>query len=128
MDFNYEVIATMAADLSKQMLKLNNQLDKIIDKQNELRDPEEQQAAAVALIEEQKWDDAARLCAEQAKEATKRTKLEDDEHDIRDQLESLRSKLASAAEGKHAPESEGLKAVEQDDASDHSITDNSNAA
>ena len=119
MNMNYEVIATMAADLSKQMLKLNNQLDKIIDKQNELRDPDEQQAAAVALIEAQQWEEAAKLCAEQAKEAAKRTKLEDDERSIREQLETLRVQLAEAAEG-NASTSGGLKAVESatDDASD----------
>lgn len=117
MDFNYEVIATMAADLSKQMLKLNNQLDKIIDKQNELKDPQEQQAAAVALIEAQHWDDAAKLCAEQAKEAGKRTKLEEDERSIRDELEALRSQLAAAAEG-HTEASAELKAVESAATSD----------
>lgn len=119
MNMNYEVIATMAADLSKQMLKLNNQLDKIIDKQNELRDPDEQQAAAIALIEAQQWEDAAKLCAEQAKEAAKRSKLDDDERSLREQLETLRVQLAEAAEGNTASTS-GLKAVESasDDASD----------
>lgn len=113
MDFNYEVIATMAADLSKQMMKLNNQLDKIIDKQNELRDPQEQQEAAVALIEAQNWEEAAKLCAEQAKEAAKRTKLEEDEQQTRAQLESLRAELAAAAEGQTRPATE-LKAVDDD--------------
>ena len=50
MEFNYEVIAKMAADISKQMLRFNLQLDRVIDKQNELTDPEEQKAVAIELI------------------------------------------------------------------------------
>ena len=99
MDFNYEVIAKMAADISKQMLKLNNQLDKIIDKQNELSDPDEQKSAAVELINTDQWEEAAKLCAEQAKEAAKRIKLTEEETDIRTELESLREQLVGVSNG-----------------------------
>jgi predicted nuclease with TOPRIM domain len=99
MDFNYEVIAKMAADISKQMLKLNNQLDKVIDKQNELTDPDEQKDTAIALIQALKWDEASKLCAEQAKEEAKRTKLDEEETLIRTELESLREQLVSASNG-----------------------------
>jgi hypothetical protein len=99
MDFNYEVIAKMAADISKQMLKLNNQLDKVIDKQNELTDPDEQKDTAIALIQALKWDEASKLCAEQAKEEAKRTKLDEEETQIRVDLESLREQLVSASNG-----------------------------
>lgn len=99
MDFNYEVIATMAADLSKQMLKLNNQLDKIIDKQNELSDPDEQKTQAIALIEALQWEEASKLCAEQAKEEAKRTKLSEEETQVREQLESLREQLVVVSQG-----------------------------
>jgi hypothetical protein len=102
MDFNYEVIATMAADLSKQMLKLNNQLDKIIDKQNDLADPDEQKEKAVSLIQESQWEEAAKLCAEQAKEEAKRQKLDEEETSIREQLEILRSDLVEVSQGKVA--------------------------
>lgn len=99
MDFNYEVIAKMAADLSKQMLKLNNQLDKVIDKQNELADPEEQKQSAIELIEASNWEDAAKLCAEQAKETIKREKLDEEESQIRKDLEALREQLVAASNG-----------------------------
>lgn len=99
MDFNYEVIAKMAADISKQMLKLNNQLDKLIDKQNELSDPEEQKTAAIELINSSQWDEAARLCAEQAKEDAKRIKLDEEEAQIRTELESLREQLVGVSTG-----------------------------
>jgi len=99
MEYNYEVIAKMAADISKQMLKLNNQLDKLIDKQNELTDPEEQQAVAIELINDLKWDEASKLCAEQAKEGAKRTKLDEEESTIRTELESLREQLVGVSAG-----------------------------
>jgi hypothetical protein len=99
MDFNYEVIAKMAADISKQMLKLNNQLDKVIDKQNELTDPDEQKETAIELINELKWDEASKLCAEQAKEEAKRTKLDEEEGQIRVELESLREQLVGVSNG-----------------------------
>jgi len=99
MDFNYEVIAKMAADISKQMLKLNNQLDKLIDKQNELADPEEQKGAAIELINNSQWEEASRLCAEQAKEDAKRIKLDEEETQIRTALESLREQLVGVSTG-----------------------------
>jgi predicted nuclease with TOPRIM domain len=99
MDFNYEVIAKMAADISKQMLKLNNQLDKIIDKQNELSDPDEQKTAAIELINASQWDEAAKLCAEQAKEDAKRIKLDEEETQVRAELENLREQLVAASNG-----------------------------
>jgi hypothetical protein len=99
MTYNYEVIAKMAADISKQMLKLNNQLDKIIDKQNELTDPEAQQALAIELIEALQWDDAAKLCAEQGKEQGKRAKLAEEETQVRTELESLREQLVGVSAG-----------------------------
>ena len=99
MEFHYEVIAKMAADISKQMLRLNTQLDKIIDKQDELAAPDAQQAAAIALINELKWDDAARLCAEQAREAEKRVKLDSEEVQVRAALEALREQLVQVSNG-----------------------------
>lgn len=97
MTYNYEVIATMAADIAKQMLKLNNQLDKVIEKQNELTDADEQKLAAIELIENAKWEEAAKLCSDQFKEEAKRAKLQDEEENIRAELESLREALAEAA-------------------------------
>lgn len=114
MDFNYEVIAQMAADLSKNMLKLNNQLDKIIDKQNELTDPEEQKEQAIELINSGQWDEAAKLCAEQSKEETKRTKLNDDEANIREELESLRTQLVDVSQGQ-IPDTPSSSGTESDD-------------
>jgi hypothetical protein len=99
MEFHYEVIAKMAADISKQMLRLNTQLDKIIDKQDELAAPDAQQAAAIALINELKWDDAAKLCVEQAKEAEKRIKLDSEEVQVRAELEALRERLVRVSNG-----------------------------
>lgn len=99
MNYDYEVIAKMAADLSRQMQKLNNQLDRVIDKREELNDPQEQKGLAIALIEDLKWEEAARLCAEQAREQDKRTRLGDEESRIRGELEALRERLAAAANG-----------------------------
>ncbi len=99
MKFDYEVIAKMAADISKQMLKLNNQLDKVIDKQNELADAQEQKAIAIKYIEENQWEEAAKVCSEQAKEDIKRIKLSEEEQAIRIELESLRENLVSASNG-----------------------------
>lgn len=96
---NYEGIALMAADLSKQMIKLNNQLDKLIDKQNLLNDPAERKQEALALLEQEQWEAVAQLCAEQAKEEQKREKLAEEEQAIRDALEQLRQQLLATAEG-----------------------------
>lgn len=99
MDFNYEVIAKMAADISKQMLKLNNQLDKVIDKQSDLPDPDKQKDAAIELINNLQWEEASKLCAEQAKESAKLTKLDAEEKQIRVQLETLRKQLSGVSNG-----------------------------
>jgi len=99
MKYDYEVIARMAADLSKQMQKLNNQLDKVIDKREELSDPQEKKDEAIALVEALKWEEAAQLCAEQAKEGDKRTRLEEEEGRLRSALEALREDLAAVAQG-----------------------------
>jgi len=114
MTYNYEVIAKMAADISKQMLKLNNQLDKIIDKQNELTDPEAQQALAIELINELKWDDAAKLCAEQGKEQGKRAKLTEEETLVRTELESLREELVGVSAGDITESAAPSAALESD--------------
>lgn len=99
MDFNYEVIAKMAGDISKQMLKLHNQLDKVIEKQNELPDPDKQKHAAIELINNLHWEEASKLCAEQAKESAKATKLEAEERKIRLDLEALRKQLTAVSNG-----------------------------
>ena len=99
MDFNYEVIAKMAADISKQMLKLHNQLDKVIDKQNELPDSDKQKQVAIELINNLHWEEASKLCAEQAKELAKGTKLEAEERKIRLELETLRKQLTDVSNG-----------------------------
>ena len=99
MKYDYEVIARMAADLSKQMQKLNNQLDKVIDKREELSDPQEKKDQAIALVEALKWEEAAQLCSEQAKEGDKRARLEEEEGRLRSELEALRESLAAAAQG-----------------------------
>lgn len=107
MEFHYEVIAKMAADISKQMLRLNTQLDRVIDKQNELADPDEQKAVAIELINDLKWIEAAKLCADQAKEADKRTRLDREETQIRSELEALREQLVKTANGEVDISSEG---------------------
>lgn len=99
MKYDYEVIAKMAADLSRQMQKLNNQLDKIIEKQEDLNDPQAKKELAIALIQDLKWEDAAKLCTEQAREADKRTRLEEEENRVRGELEALREQLSAAANG-----------------------------
>lgn len=99
MDFNYEVIAKMATDISKQMLKLNNQLDKVIDKQDEMTDPDEQKEIAIELINKLMWEEASKLCAEQAKEVAKRTKLDAEENQLRTELEILREQLVGVSNG-----------------------------
>ena len=99
MDFNYEVIAKMAADISKHMLKLHNQLDKVIEKQNELPDSDKQKQVAIELINNSHWEEAAKLCAEQAKESSKGIKLEAEERKIRLELETLRKQLTDVSNG-----------------------------
>ena len=109
MTYHYEVIAKMAADISKQMLKLNNQLDKVIDKQDELIDPESQKAVVIALVNDFKWDEAAKLCAEQAKEDDKRTRLAEEEKHLRRELEALREQLVGVSNGKIVESPTGLE-------------------
>ncbi|MDA9366501.1 hypothetical protein N9R10_02535 [Pseudomonadales bacterium] len=109
MTYHYEVIAKMAADISKQMLKLNNQLDKVIDKQDELIDPESQKAVVIALVNDFKWDEAAKLCAEQAKEDDKRTRLAEEEKHLRRELEALREQLVEVSNGKIVEPPTGLE-------------------
>jgi hypothetical protein len=99
MEFHYEVIAKMAADISRQMLRLNTQLDRVIDKQNELADPEKQKSIAIDLINDLKWNDASKICADQAKEEDKRTKLDEEETHIRSSLEALREQLVKVSNG-----------------------------
>jgi hypothetical protein len=99
MKYDYEVIAKMAAELSRQMQKLNNQLDRIIEKQEDLNDPQEKKDLAISLIQDLKWEEAARLCTEQARESDKRTRLEEEENRIRAELEALREQLSAAANG-----------------------------
>jgi hypothetical protein len=90
------------------MLKLNTQLDKVIDRQNELADPEEQKSIAIELINDLKWKEASKLCAEQTKETEKQTRLDEEETHIRSELETLRGQLVKAADGEidEAPASE----------------------
>lgn len=99
MTYHYEVIAKMAADFSKQLLKLNHQLDKVIDKQDELIDPQAQKVVVIDLVNSLKWEAAAKLCAEQAKEESKRSHLADDEQHLRRELEALREQLVRVAGG-----------------------------
>lgn len=104
MEFHYEVIAKMAADIAKQMLRLNIQLDRVIDRQNELADPKEQQSVAIALINDLKWDEASKLCAEQAREEDKRIKLDGVETQLRSELEALREQLVRVSKGEEVAE------------------------
>jgi len=99
MTYHYEVIAKMAGEISKQMLKLNNQLDKVIDKQNELTDPQAEKEQAIALIEALKWEEAAKLCTDQAREADKRARFDEEEVRLRAELEKLREQLSGVANG-----------------------------
>lgn len=99
MEFNYEVIAKMAADISRQMLRLNTQLDRVIDRQNELADPEEQKSIAIDLINDLKWSEASKICIDQHKEEEKRLKLNEDETQLRLSLEALREQLVETSNG-----------------------------
>jgi hypothetical protein len=118
MTYNYEVIAKMAADISKQMLKLNNQLDKIIDKQNELTEADVQQALAIELITALKWDEAAKLCTEQGKEEGKRVRLAEDETLVRNELEALRDALVGVSTGAVTDSNAASQAGEPDSIND----------
>jgi hypothetical protein len=99
MEFHYEVIAKMAADISRQMLRLNTQLDRVIDRINDLTDPEEQKSLAIDLINDLKWNEASRICADQAKEEDKGIKLNEEESRIRSSLEALREQLVKVSNG-----------------------------
>jgi seryl-tRNA synthetase len=96
---NYGEIAAMASNIGKDMAKLNNRLDAVIDKTNEVIITDDDKKQAIELIEQGKWEEASVFCKDKAKDQDKLDKLNAEEKDIRAKLEVYRLQLDKTAKG-----------------------------
>lgn len=99
MGMNYGEIAAMASTIGKDMAKLNNRLDAVIDKTNEVNITEDDKKRAIALIEQGSWEEASVFCKDKAKDQDKLDKLNAEEEEIRAKLETYRLQLDKTAKG-----------------------------
>lgn len=96
---NYLLIGEKLAIAGKDMTKLNNRLDKVLEKLAEYECVAESKAKASQLIEDEDYEAAITLVKTLAKGAEKHASLNAEEADLRKQLEELRLKSEAIASG-----------------------------
>lgn len=96
---NYLIIGEQLAIAGKEMTKLNNRLDKVLEKLAEFEDVAESKAKATQLIEDEDYEAAMTLVKALAKGAEKHASLNTEETELRQQLEELRIKSEAIAGG-----------------------------
>lgn len=86
-------------NIGKEITKLNNKLDQVLEKLVEFEDISEQKKEAVSAIEADDFSKALELVKNLEKEHLKHVSLVEQEKEIRGQLEALRSEAEQAAKG-----------------------------
>ena len=100
---DYQLIGKTLENAGKEIQKLNNKLDKILEKLLEVEAIEERKSEAVAHIQANRIGDAIELLKLVEKDQSK--------GELREQLEAARQQAAQAAAGKVDADSKGPRAV-----------------
>ncbi|MFG1495150.1 hypothetical protein ABMA57_00865 [Saccharospirillum sp. HFRX-1] len=106
---DYQLIGKTLENAGKDIQKLNNKLDKILEKLLEVEAIEERKSEAVEHIQADRIGDAIELLKLVEKDQVKAETLKAEEAELRTQLEAAREVAAKAAAGD--VEASTLKAV-----------------
>lgn len=96
---DYQLIGKTLENAGKDIQKLNNKLDKILEKLLEVEAIEERKSEAVAHIQADRIGDAIELLKLVEKDQVKAETLKAEESELRTQLEAARELAAKAAAG-----------------------------
>ncbi|WP_108123917.1 hypothetical protein [Saccharospirillum mangrovi] len=108
---DYQLIGKTLENAGKEIQKLNNKLDKILEKLLEVEAIEERKSEAVEHIQANRIGDAIELLKLVEKDQVKAETLKTEESELREQLEVAREQAAQAAAGKVDTETKGPHAV-----------------
>lgn len=106
---DYQLIGKTLENAGKDIQKLNNKLDKILEKLLEVEAIEERKSEAVEHIQADRIGDAIELLKLVEKDQLKAENLKAEETELRAQLEAARELAAKAAAGE--AEATGPRAV-----------------
>jgi DNA polymerase III delta prime subunit len=112
---DYQLIGKTLENTGKDIQKLNNKLDKVLEKLLEVESLEERKADAIARIEAGDIAEAINILKTVEKDQSKAEDLKQEEAKLRDELEVLRVTAEKAAKGEIKPTTEA-ETPEQTDA------------
>lgn len=110
---DYQTIGKALENVGKDIQKVNNRLDKVLEKLLEFEDLDERKQTAIEHIQADEISEALGLLKTLEKDQSKSRDLKAEESDLRDELERLRGQAEQIARGE-APEEGG----ESDDTAD----------
>lgn len=119
---DYQIIGKTLENTGKEIQKLNNKLDKVLEKLLEVETLEERKVEAIEHIQAGEITEAIALLKTVEKDQSKAEDLKQEEAKIREQLEELREEAVKAAAGE-LPEPR----VEQDAGADAESAEQDNA-
>ncbi|WP_394168736.1 hypothetical protein [Saccharospirillum alexandrii] len=122
---DYQLIGKTLENTGKDIQKLNNKLDKVLEKLLEVESLEERKADAIAHIEAGDITEAINILKTVEKDQSKAEDLKLEEAKLREELEALRVTAEKAAKGEI--EDTGADAPAQNNAEQNPAND-SNAA
>lgn len=96
---DYQLIGKTLENTGKDIQKLNNKLDKVLEKLLEVESLEERKADAIARIEAGDIAEAINILKTVEKDQSKAEDLKQEEAKLRDELEVLRVTAEKAAKG-----------------------------
>lgn len=126
---DYQIIGKTLENTGKEIQKLNNKLDKVLEKLLEVETLEERKVEAIEHIQAGDITEAIALLKTVEKDQSKAEDLKQEEAKIREQLEELREEAVKAAAGElpepRAEQNDGANAetAEQDNADGNETPD-----
>jgi DNA polymerase III delta prime subunit len=99
MTLDYQLIGKTLENTGKDIQKLNNKLDKVLEKLLEVESLDERKADAIAHIEAGEIGEAITLLKTVEKDQSKAEDLKLEEASLREELEALRITAEKAAKG-----------------------------
>jgi len=99
MTLDYQLIGKTLENTGKDIQKLNNKLDKVLEKLLEVESLDERKADAIAHIEAGEIGEAITLLKTVEKDQSKAEDLKLEEASLREELEALRVTAEKAAKG-----------------------------
>ncbi|WP_189608564.1 hypothetical protein [Saccharospirillum salsuginis] len=104
---DYQSIGKALENAGKEIQKVNNRLDKVLEKLIEFEDLDDRKQTAIEHIQSDEISEALNLLKSVEKDQSKARDLKTEEASLREQLETLREQAERIARGEASEEEDG---------------------